>query len=261
VDVLAGLAMQCCAKMFQERNGAMHLSYMQYDSTNEWAFDDKNIVRNSVKPMEYTSVDGVYNKFDLVYHYDHRTKSYKKSASVDKIDQAQFPIEADLTWKTFVSGVSTYATAKQIWETCRQSYLDNGVIRQAPKELQELRWVNDDSVFGYSTKTVEKYLFYTAEWYAPRKAVISFAIPLIPTYAKIELGDKCTVVDYIATANQPMSGYITGLKRKVKSGIIEVDAILFNVSSNTGNLVEIGNAVNQIIEQGDTVNQIIEVGE
>jgi hypothetical protein len=58
-----------------------------------------------------------------------------------------------------------------------------------------------------------------------------------------------------------MSGYITGLKRKVKSGIIEVDAILFNVSSNTGNIVETGNAVNQIIEQGNTVDQIIEQGE
>jgi hypothetical protein len=261
VDYLNGLLKQVVATMYQDRLGVYQIYGLNQYNQNEIIFDENNIQKGSFKRSSITTIDGIYNQFEIKYHFEPAKDQYKYTAFVKNITDSTFPLSSG-NWKDYVSGVSIYDTAKEIWEYCHTSYLDHGIVIQGDEDIQTQKWIINDSEFGYTGESISNYMLEIAKWYAPRKTEVKFSVPMaILINLRLELLQKCKVKDILLTKNQYIDGVLTSIKSNPSKGVFDITALLFTAVGETFDIIESGDAVNQIIESGNRADTITETGE
>lgn len=170
-------------------------------------------------------------------------------------------------WKTYVSGINSYSTAKAYWEACHNSYLKSGVIKRAPASLTECKWYIDASEFN------EKIFFKVQgessspyfllqnliEWTVFQKNIVTFSVPLDDNYINRDLLDFCLFKDVILTNNEHKAGWIVKRKINTKNDSIEFTMILRPTPLSEFIVVrETGSAPDTIDETGSQPDQIQE---
>lgn len=131
----------------------------------------------------------------------------------------------NLKWKTYVSGIDNYNTAKTLWNRCNESYRYHKTINKLPDDLGDCDFYFDpyaqDPLKNYIWQTDNVldldigdehaayfYLLKLVEWVTWRKKQITLNVPDNSTYSAIELGDPVYVNDAKLTAGAALLGWV-----------------------------------------------------
>lgn len=159
-------------------------------------------------------------------------------------------------WRTYAGGISDYATAKDWWEKCHNSYLRTLTKRQLPKDLSDCYWFPDNEDFdpgtGGAGNAAHKYMQELVEWVPRQKDLTEYRIPLNPTNAVLELLTPITFSDAVYTNDVGRLMWVTKVKPIIDSGEIVIEGLLEPEDIETNwIIIETGDAPDVIIEDGD----------
>lgn len=219
--------------------------YLQYGRLSAISEDGKVLTINN--PTDWTESDRL-------------RKSYN-GGSVIKHTSGSLP-----KWKTFTSGFSSYAEAKNFWNTCHESYLKSGVVRKAPGELTKIDWYTDQSQFNDKTffKGVPSgsspYLLLKdlVEWTVFQKAKVKFNIPLNSTYIVRDLLDFVLFKDIILTNDVEVDGWIIGRSLNLKKDTIELEVLFRPILDELINIIQETGSADDIIQETGSSSTIIQ---
>lgn len=167
-------------------------------------------------------------------------------------------------WKTYVTGINSYPDAKDIWESCHQSWLESKTINLAPEGYTDLMWyVSSDDP---TSDSAYKYMVDSVSYMTRQKWKINYQLAVTPDNVKLELMQRVNFSDPIYTGNGQMaSGWITGYSLNPITDIIDIEltfeyfvAIPPVIMDQCVDIIETGNAITDIIETGSQPTNIIE---
>jgi hypothetical protein len=135
---------------------------------------------------------------------------------------------------------TAYAASKQIWDLCRNSYLQTQKILQAQSDIGELPWFIDRSLFdstatwGTGTQS-SAFLLLTllAIWATKQKDVVTYSIPLNANTYGTELLDCINFSDVIYTGSVNRIGWVTGIEVDVNNDQLKITATLLPADVTT----------------------------
>jgi hypothetical protein len=181
------------------------------------AFNEDNIIRNSISQWTTTPTNRVYNSFSCAYDYDYETDKYRSSMAINN-PAGTFPAITG-AWDKFVSGIGSgsdataYAEAAEAWEYCRAGFSESGALRAYSKSNGELSWFTDPSWLGTPVAKTDLSAWYfiktCAYWLSTPRREAKFRVSL--EYIGLNILDYCTFKDYIVTNDEVYSGWITSL--------------------------------------------------
>jgi len=176
-------------------------------------------------------------------------------------------------WQTYITGISDYTTAKDLWTKAHTSYLLNSRIRTAPTERTELEYAIDMNSFYNSTNydwTVEyayNYVKQLVDWTTRQKLQVNYNLPITTDTIKYEILDKVWFNDKLITPliGEYGVGWITSFQldpknQQIKLGIT-FETMMFvppTVIDDCVVIVETGYNTTDIIETGVSETDIIE---
>ena len=292
VDYLNELCAQSFVGMFSGRTGQRVLRALSFAGTltpttgsgKTATHDASLIVRNSISNYAKTSLDNVYNNFNLQYAYDAGSNGFLRAFNIANIDQTAFPDAATLDaygnplWWSFVSGLPTsttdptvgYTDSQILWNVCHASYLINSVIHQAQSDMSQLNWfsdsliwdINDTSSTGTSSSAFQ-FLDLLLQWCTLQKDIVSYSIPINSDTCETELLDIVNFNDIIYTKANDVPGWIVGLEVNASKDQLNLQVILQPPSLaiiEQGKIIETGSASILITETGSAPKKIIETG-
>jgi hypothetical protein len=229
LDYIQELCQQSFIAYWQSRSGKLSFNAW-LDNTSVQAFhDDNNILRASIRGVERASMSALYNEFSVKYGFDNVTNSYKKEFFITKVDESAFPLISDETWKTFVGGLSDYASAKALWDLCHTSYLKNKTTR---KFTIECPWFVDcslltgaDAAYVGTASSAYKFLILLVEWATQQKDLITYELDLNEITLQLEMLHYISFKDLHITDDTTRGGWVVGLSNNPNSNTRSVTII------------------------------------
>lgn len=256
-DYMNELALQSFVAIYPTRTGKRGLcAWRELDSTADHAGDytmDDGIIKGSVKPTETTPIFDLFNEYLVKYGYDPGSDSLREEMRITRIDDSTFPgIDGD--WQLYVSGVPSYADAKELWEACHEAYIMSKTHAELPNNLSTLNWYTASGTGVFSS--AYRYLQNVVSWTSRRKSTVEFDVPL--TVANIESLELLKIIgfgDFFYTGEedgqrQIRTGWVTGLTIKPLSARISVQMMYWTDPSDEEVIIETGTAT-EYHETGD----------
>lgn len=214
--------------------------------------------------------EGVYK--DILSSDDSSDYYFDPISVTIPLNNVEYILSNEILWYTelntdfsdYVSGITSYPDAKDIWETCHDSWLESKTINKAPTSLTDLPWyVSSDDPTSDSTY---KYMEQCIDWLTRQKWKINYQLPINSETVTLELMQRVNFSDAIVTGQgQQASGWITGLAIDPKTDLIDVEltfeyfiAMPPVILNQCVNIIETGSATDNIIETGSQTTNIIE---
>lgn len=270
------LAQQSFVGIFPTRTGGLKLQAWREDTSTPTEHNNNSIVRDSIKSYTKTKIERLYNHFYLEYNYNPGSDKFDRAFIITKIDESTFPDIANDDWKTYFGGLpdGSYATAKDLWTICSNSYDTVQVTSpDLPSNLSKLPWYYDPTTFDENAflglgidGSAYKYLENLVEWASKQKEKVTYALPLNSTYITSELLDKINFTDDIYTDGSARTGWITKVAIDTRKDQILITSTLepFDIENvGDGLIVERGTPLNDgelIEESGSQPDDIEETG-
>ena len=275
-DYLKELCKQSFVAMFPKRDGNRGLSAWIENTATTFSHDESTIKRGSINTFKRTSFNELFNNFKIKYSWSPGAKKFDGSFNIDKLEEATFPDSTTDTngdgvedWKLYFSGlldnddVSSYAEAKKIWEKCKIVYSRINTLVEAPKDLTELNWFIDRTIFDAAatqsigaSSSAFMFLKLLVDWTARQKVENQYEVPLNSANVSLEIMDRGTFSDVIHTNDTAYGEWIVGIAVNPKTdtieiaGIIEPDAVDNIDADYPGDIVESGIWLDTITESG-----------
>lgn len=166
-------------------------------------------------------------------------------------------------WKTYVSGISDYATSKDLWDLCHENYSKTLTVNRLPDKLSKLPWFIDRTAwedgYGEADNSAYKYLRLCVEWLCRQKYITEYTVPLAAATAVLELYDYITLSDDIFTGGNARGGYINKLKLNPAKSEINIELVMIPSDLDEIDLIiETGSAADTITESGSQTDTITE---
>jgi len=272
-DYIKELCNQSFVGLWPGRDGKRKLSAWFDNSVSSTAYDETDIVRDSIKSYSKTPTSKVFTDYYIKYNWDAAREKFTRDMFITRADESSLPAESS-NWTDYVGGlpetVQGYGEAKEMWDQTHEAYLQmNMVTPELPKQYSDLNWYIDvrtlpqiDEIQQYTgtNSSAWKYLKQLISWTTIQKDVVEFSLPLTATNAQIELLDYVTFSDPIYTDDTAVDGWIVSLKVDPKKNQIVVKVMLkpdgYDDIQGGTLIIERGNVLNDdsIIERGSTLN-------
>jgi hypothetical protein len=152
-----------------------------------------------------------------------------------------------LDWKTFVTGMNDYDSAKIIWENCRAGYLQTRTINQMPEDRSKLIWASDLESVGEQPRQYDEYayqyLLNSSSWNTVQKFVCEYQVPITSDTVKLELMKKIHFTDPILTPQienkiQYGIGWIVNLSLDATKNIINVTLLFEKFGTRIPSIID-----------------------
>jgi len=250
-------------------------------------FDEKTIIRDSIKNFRRTEPQDLYNDFKIYYAYNPGADRFDKCIYVTNAWEDEFPAIDETNsveqkkWVTFVGGIpfnkddeeQIYGIAKRLWLRCKAGYHFSGKSHNAPSTLCNLDWCTASNEHNADSMYVLEYLRNLIYWTTAHKAQVDFSIPLngytmshgesdtTTRNLTIELLDPVLFRDTIYTHSRILLGYVTKIDVDLKKNQIKL-GVIFEPDDYSDVIIERGRPLNDerpfIIENGKRNDIIIE---
>jgi hypothetical protein len=192
-------------------------------------------------------------------------------SEITKVDQSSMNSE----WRSWVQGVNSYPDAKDIWNTCKNSWYENKTINKYPDSLSKLSWFNnrnnfeDTDIYEETAESAYKFFRKAIQWCTRQKYKLVYQIPLTSDTVKVDLMDTIDFHDPILTGfynGDPsyLNGYVTSLSCKPSQKVIEIELTAEMVYVTpapfpvAGDIIELSTNTDDIIEDSANTDDIIE---
>ena len=215
------------------------------------------IIRDSIQGIQTTSINNVFNSFNIQYYYDAGSKNYIRSFNISNVDKSTFPIISAVNssdaskplWWSYFNGLpvsiedpfntslqitpvtgsnllasDVYNKSKVLWDACRAAYLQNGIVQVASGDLSTLGWFNDSQLWSASdwsstdiTSTAYLFLVLAVAYCTKQKDIISYSIPINSSTYGTELLDIVNVNDPVYTRGQNRIGWVVSIEADVSN--------------------------------------------
>jgi len=273
-NYLRELCEQAFVAIVPKRNGGRKLTAWREDNDfSGTSHDESSVLRGSIRKMEKTPIAKTYNVFKLKYCWHPGRGEYIRSMTVDRVDESAFPsvgVDSDSDgiddWKTYVGGVSesSYADAKDLWDTAHASYLRTEAINELPARMCNLSWFTDWETFRPGTaspylgtgSSAYKALTNCVQWCTRQCDTVEYAIPLTAANVLKEVLAPVTFNDSHITDGADRYGWITKIKINPSKDQIEIEALLQPDDIEGGGVDDVGD----IDESGSRTDTIDESG-
>lgn len=246
------LAENSFVQVWQNRIGKLELSAWLEDETTPIAFTESNIISDSIKKYEKTSLDKVYNNFNLKYSYNPGADKYFNQYQVFGVDD---------------SGERANNEFPELWDVCNAAYQEYGVQKEFKKDLHwfaDRRRFEPTSWWGYDGFSSQySFLAYCCKWITRQKINCIFEIPMTSDTVLYELCRPCTFNDSIYTNGSTLNGYIYLLEYDFAACKIRVGILIEpqdSVEDNINTITETTSAPDTITESGSQPDTITEQG-
>ena len=166
-------------------------------------------------------------------------------------------------WMTYVEGLHSYGSAKQLWDICHYAYTKTKVIKSAPDNIMKSMWFYDYAAYNNLDTSVISalsapymYLQNLVEWTTLPKNQVNISVPVTTTNITLELLDYISFTDPILTNNVTLYGWITKISIDMNNSKINLELTL--ASTYAAGIPGVANGV--IIETGDAPDTVTESG-
>ena len=96
-DYLTELCRQTFTGMFWNRGGELVLKSYYEDTTSVFAFDESEIIKDSIAYYKDTPIDKIFNDFMIEYDWDPGLDKFNKTIGITRTDESSFPAITDST--------------------------------------------------------------------------------------------------------------------------------------------------------------------
>ncbi|MES2200670.1 MAG: hypothetical protein V4498_00300 [candidate division FCPU426 bacterium] len=198
--------------------------------------DKSKWTAGSLSAIEQEDSQDVYSEFQLNYDLNRASGVYNKNLQINyTAENDTFPEDEDSAWKTWVVGISDYATAKALWDQARAGFLQTGTKNRL---VLDLPWLTDQ--FNGDpwaaalatlppTSAAQLLLSMLVRWCAYPKRFVTGRIAITSASAALRLLDTVYFKDLVLTGNKRYYAWVTSLK--VLESEIEVQLLWYPFNS------------------------------
>lgn len=221
-EYLRELCRQSYVALYPDRKGNRCFNVWLQD-TDSGIYDNTNIIRDSIDDIKLTPIRDVFNNFLFDYNYDYAAGKYTKKLVVTKTDESSFPASYD-DWSSYVQGISSYATAKSIWDFAHSGYILSGSTNTPDSSFSALSYFVDMSSDVNSPVLM---LTDMVGWTARQHYRTKIAVPLtVENINYLELTKPVYISNNVLTNGVSYKGYITNIAYNLASYQIELELIV-----------------------------------
>lgn len=216
-------------------------------------------------PFQYANL--VFNETSgskEIYFIDFAGGDFEEPAGNGQwvVYDAAFNTADNFTWKTYVSGVPSYADAKLLWERAHESWQINKRIRTAPNDRSNLEYSRENGEFFLGNKQFDpfgygwNYVQNLVEWTTRQKYQINeIRVPLNIDTVTWNIMDKVQFSDPLITdPGEFGNGWITKYRvDTVKNNVVleitfDIDFVFGPSQIDCDIAIETGSATEEFIE-------------
>jgi len=190
--------------------------------------DFVSLTGNTVSPLSYNFAARAVSVYSTTVFM---VEGHTVSASSTTVGTLTKNTVSTLKWKTYVSGIGSYADAKNLWEQCRTSYLDTKTILKMPDSLGECKWHIDplatdpdgnalfpDLASVGDAHSAMLYLQFLVTWTTWAKKQINFEVARSTANMALELYEPIYFTDQKLTNGDTLLGWVTEIADLPESG-------------------------------------------
>jgi hypothetical protein len=260
-DYIKELCQQSFVAAFQNRKGKIAFSAWLDRTDSPRIHDTTTIIGDSITEWELTSIDNVFNSFEVNYSKDPGAGKYFKTYKLKDVDLIEPPGWSD-DWKP-------------LWDVCRAAYLVYRAVKEFKINLDwfidRSRWYNsgESGAVGIGTDgSAWHWLTNAVFWLTRQKRKAGYNVPLDATHVFTELCDPVNFKDPVFSNSLIDTAYLEGnvdaIEYDIQNDSIRIHSLLSpndTIDDNYGDIIESGNSNHTITESGSAPDTITEDGQ
>jgi hypothetical protein len=233
-------------------------TFREYNQEVIPTHDGDIILNDSIKNAKTSSVDKIYNSFNVRWATDFTTDKPTKFIKIGNIKEDAFPVEG-VDFRSYVDGVESYSLAKSYWDMAKAAYDTTTTVNKAPDGLTNCLY----GVFSTNDSEGASYGYYTLvgllEWNTKTKLTIPYKLPITSDTIKLEVGGKTIFNDFLASNGNDYEGWVTGVSVNTTTDELDISfTYVADEQEGIDEIIETSYNEDEIIEDEANVDEIIE---